>query len=126
MHAAKGLEGDYVVVVGLCAGRCGFPTEMTDDPLIQLVLAGREANPNAEERRLLYVAVTRARRRAYLLEEGGPRSAFVEELLNAGDGIGIFGMPLEADAPCPECRKGRLVPREGQDGGTFYGCSYYP
>ena len=126
VHAAKGLEADYVVVVGLCAGRYGFPTEMTDDPLLELVLAGREACPNAEERRLLYVAVTRARRRAYLLEEGGPRSTFVEELLNGGDGIGIFGTPPEADAACPECRKGRMVPREGPDGGTFYGCSYYP
>ena len=45
VHAAKGLEGDYVVVVGLCAGRYGVPTVITDDPLLQLVLAGREAHP---------------------------------------------------------------------------------
>ena len=126
VHAAKGLEADYVVVLGLCAGKYGFPSEMTDDPLLELVLSGREAHPNAEERRLLYVAVTRAKRRAYLLEEGGSRSAFVEELLDAGDAIGIFGSPPAADAPCPQCRKGHLLPREGPDGSTFYGCSYYP
>ena len=127
VHGAKGLEADYVVVLGVCAGRYGFPTEMTDDPLLELVLARREAHSNAEERRLLYVAVTRARRRAYVLSEGGgPRSAFVEELLGAGDAVGVFGEPPEADALCAKCGKGRLVGREGPDGGRFYGCSYFP
>ncbi len=126
VHSAKGLEADHVVVLGLCAGRYGFPTEMTDDPLLDLVLPGRDDYPNAEERRLLYVALTRARRRAYLLEEGGPRSAFVAELLDAGDGIGVFGEPPAAAASCPGCGKGQLVLREGTNGGTFYGCSYYP
>ena len=126
VHGAKGLEADYVVVLGVCAGKYGFPSEMTDDPLLELVLAHREAHPNAEERRLLYVAVTRARRRAYVLSEGGPRSAFVEELLEAGDAVGVFGEPPKADASCPACGKGVLVGREGPDGGRFYGCSYYP
>ncbi len=125
VHAAKGLEADYVVVLGVCAGRYGFPTEITDDPLLDLVLAAPEKHPNAEERRLFYVALTRARRRTYVLEEGGPRSAFVQELLQAGGRIDSFGLPL-ADGPhCPACATGRLVRRTGRDGG-FYGCSNYP
>ena len=44
----KGLEADYVVVLGLCSGKYGFPTEITDDPLLDLVLAAPEAHPNAE------------------------------------------------------------------------------
>ena len=126
VHAAKGLEADYVVVLGVCAGRYGFPTEVTDDPLLDLVLTAPEEHPNAEERRLFYVALTRAKRRACLLEDGGPRSPFVEELLQAGGGIQTFGSPNRTDANCPECKKGRLVQRANESGGWFYGCSNYP
>ena len=62
VHHSKGLEADYVVVLGLCSGKYGFPTEIADDPLLDLVLAAPEGHPNAEERRLFYVAITRARR----------------------------------------------------------------
>ena len=126
VHAAKGLEADYVVVLGICAGRYGFPTEITDDPLLDLVLGAPEEHPNAEERRLFYVALTRAKRRTYLLQEGGPRSAFVEELLQAGGRIDTFGMPNADDPHCPECRKGQLVPRKNEAGRRLYGCSNYP
>ena len=126
VHAAKGLEDDYVVVLGICAGRYGFPTEITDDPLLDLVLAAPEEHPNAEERRLFYVALTRAKRRTYLLEEGGPRSAFIEELLLAGGRVDTFGLPNADDPHCPECSKGHLVPRTSEGGRTFYGCSNYP
>ena len=51
MHAAKGLEADYGVVLRICSGRYRFPTEMTDDPLLDLVLVAPEEHPNAEERR---------------------------------------------------------------------------
>ena len=126
VHAAKGLEADYVVVLGISAGRYGFPTAITDDPLLDLVLAVPEEHPNAEERRLFYVALTRAKRRTYLLEGSEPRSAFVEELLHAGGRIDTFGSPI-ADGPhCPECKKGRLVARTSESGRVFYGCSNYP
>ena len=126
VHAAKGLEADYVVVLGICAGRYGFPTEITDDPLVDLVLAAPEEHANAEERRLFYVALTRARRRTFLLEEGKSRSAFVDELLRAGGRIDMFGLRNADDPHCPECRMGRLVPRTGEGGRGFYGCSNYP
>ena len=127
VHRAKGLEADYAVVLGLCAGRYGFPVEIADDPLLDLVMSASEAHPNAEERRLLYVALTRARRQAYLLAEGGPPSAFVTELLNDGYDIQEFGRPRESDVPCPRCGEGCLERRENaRDGGIFYGCSNWP
>ena len=126
VHAAKGLEADYVVVLGVCAGRYGFPTEVTDDPLLDLVLTAPEEYPNAEERRLFYVALTRAKRRACLLEKGGPRSPFIEELLLAGGDIQTFGSKNATDPNCPECKKGHLVQRTNESGSRFYGCSNYP
>ena len=126
VHSTKGLEADYVVVLGICTGRYGFPTEMTDDPLLELVLAAPEEHPNAEERRLFYVALTRAKRQTYLLEQNGPRSAFIEELLQAGGRIDTFGSTTTDNQHCPECGTGRLVPRKGEDRRGFYGCSNYP
>ena len=124
VHGAKGLEADYVVLLGLCTGKYGFPVEIADDPLIDLVLSAPETHPNAEERRLLYVALTRARRQAFLLAEGGPPSAFVTELIEGGFDVEYFGRLPEDDVPCPVCLQGHLQPRENpRDGSTFYGCS---
>ncbi|MFQ5540648.1 MAG: ATP-dependent helicase [Candidatus Paceibacteria bacterium] len=54
VHAAKGLEFGYVFVTGLEEGL--FPHEKD----------GMDADDPEEERRLFYVALTRAKRRAYL------------------------------------------------------------
>ena len=127
VHSSKGLEADYVVVLGLCSGRYGFPAEIADDPLLDLVLAAPEAHPNAEERRLLYVAVTRARRQVFLLADGGPPSEFVTELIDRGYDIEVFGRPPESDVSCPRCVGGRLVRRKNSRiGNVFYGCSNFP
>ena len=82
------------------------------DPLLDLVMAAPEAHPNAEERRLLYVALTRARRQAYLLAEGGSPSAFVTELIDDEYDVTVFGRPPEGDVPCPQCKEGRVERRE--------------
>ena len=127
VHRSKGLEADYAVVLGLCSGKHGFPSEITDDPLLDLVLAAPEAHPNAEERRLLYVAITRARRQVYLLAEGGPPSSFARELLHGRYDVNVFGRLPQADVACPQCKEGRLERRENpRSGGTFYGCSNWP
>ena len=127
VHGSKGLEADYAVVLGLCAGRRGFPAEIADDPLLDLVLAAPDEHPNAEERRLLYVAMTRARRHIFLLADRGPPSPFVLELLDGNYDIDVFGRLPEKEAPCPRCVKGSLVRRENsRRGSAFYGCSNWP
>ena len=127
IHGCKGLETDYAVVLGLCTGKYGFPSEIDDDPLLDLVLAAPETHPNAEERRLLYVAITRARRQVYLLADGGAPSSFVNELIGQGYNVEVFGRAPEADVPCPVCIKGTLQRRENaNNGNVFYGCSNYP
>ena len=127
VHRSKGLEADYAVVLGLCTGKYGFPAEIADDPLLDLVLAAPEAHPNAEERRLLYVAVTRARRQVFLLADGGPPSEFVTELIDGGYDVEVFGRLPEGDVYCPRCTGGRLERRKSaRDGSVFYGCSNFP
>ena len=127
VHRSKGLEGDYAVVLGLCCGKHGFPAEIVDDPLLDLVLPAPEAHPNAEERRLLYVAITRVRRQVFLLADGGPPSTFVSELIDGGFDVAVFGRSPEDDVPCPRCTRGRLERRENaRNGSIFYGCSNFP
>ena len=127
VHRSKGLEADYVVVLGLCPGKYGFPTEINDDPLLDLVLAEPEGHPNAEERRLFYVAITRAKHCVYLLADDGAPSSFVKELIDGEYDVAVFGRLSENDVPCPRCAEGRLERRENaQNGGVFYGCSNWP
>ena len=126
VHTAKGLEADYVVLLDVTAGRHGFPTEMVDDPLLSLVLAAGDSFPNAEERRLFYVAMTRARIRAYLLTDDCRRSAFVDEL----ESEFYSGLVVRSDAArrvtaCPSCTGGRLEVRDGSFG-QYWRCSNSP
>ncbi len=127
VHRSKGLEADYVVVLGLCSGKFSFPAEIADDPLLDLVLAAPEGYRNAEERRLLYVALTRARRQAFLLADNGPPSSFAEELIEGGYDITVIGRTLDEDVACPNCGEGKLSRRKNKrDGSTFFGCSNWP
>ncbi len=128
IHGSKGLEADYAIVLGVITGKYAFPSEIDDDPLLNLVLAAPDAHPNAEERRLLYVALTRAKRQVFLLSEGGESpSAFVTELTDKGFNVGVFGRMPEGDVPCPRCVKGRLLRRKNaRNENSFFGCSNYP
>lgn len=80
VHKAKGSEADYVVLLNAEDGTYGFPNQIADDPLVQLVLAKPERYPFAEERRLFYVAMTRTRNRTYILEPKQKVSSFILDL----------------------------------------------
>ena len=110
IHQAKGLEFDTVFVPGLVEGRL---PQSGRSPLFELpasilepLVRGRE-DVVAEERRLLYVAMTRARRRLFLTRAshygGGRRwrdSRFLDELRVAGSRT-IRERTTEAIAPPP-------------------------
>jgi DNA helicase-4 len=80
IHASKGQQADYVRVVGLKEGRDGFPAPVRESVIEQALLPVPEDFPDAEERRLLYVALTRARHRVWLLFNKEEPSGFVEIL----------------------------------------------
>ena len=112
VHKAKGLEEDYAVVLDLKNDRRGFPSQIEDDPLLELVLpsAGEGAYPFAEERRLFYVAMTRARRGVYLVTDPERPSAFVLELLRESGDLQKIGEFPPTGPSCPRCLSGHLVP----------------
>ena len=123
VHRAKGREADYVVVLDLKDDRLGFPSKVEDEPLMDLVLppmSGR-AYPHPEERRLFYVAMTRARIGAYLIADPTRPSPFVEELLRESAGLREIG---EVAPECPRCHIGVLLVKDGIYG-RFWGCSEY-
>ena len=125
-HGAKGLEADYVILDNLRGGKWGFPSGVEDDPLLDLVLAEPEPFPRAEERRLFYVAITRARRRVFLISDPDDESPFVREILaDAGYEKAVQGDTSGQSSGCPNCHRGQLRRRDGKSG-VFYGCSKYP
>ncbi|STV36790.1 DNA helicase IV [Klebsiella pneumoniae] len=67
IHASKGQQADYVIVLGLQEGEDAFPAPARESIMEQALLPQPEDFPDAEERRLLYVALTRARHRVWLL-----------------------------------------------------------
>jgi DNA helicase-4 len=126
VHRSKGLQADYVVLLDVTSGRYGFPSEIADDPLLSMVLAEPDPFAHAEERRLFYVALTRARRRVFVLTRETQPSAFVEELLGPAYAGLVEGPARWAERPpCPECG-GTLTERVSRSGQRFWGCLDYP
>ncbi|MCE0814853.1 DNA helicase IV [Buttiauxella sp. S04-F03] len=84
IHASKGQQADYVVVLGLQQGKDGFPAVARESVMEKALLPQPEDYPDAEERRLLYVAMTRARHRVWLLFNKQEPSSFVDILKHLG------------------------------------------
>ena len=123
IHASKGLEADHVVLLNADSGRTGFPSEMVDDPLLSLVSPEIEAFENAEERRVMYVAMTRARHTLTILASKSRPSSFVTELAKE-PAYAVAALAEEELAhECGECG-GRLIDVRGQDGRIWYRCEH--
>lgn len=84
IHASKGQQADYVVILGLQQGKDGFPAVARESVMEEALLPQPEDYPDAEERRLLYVAMTRARHRVWLLFNKKEPSSFVDILKQLG------------------------------------------
>lgn len=119
---AGGLPADYVVVPGM--EKKGFPSERMGDPVLGPAMPGCDNFPYAEERRLFYVALTRARRSVALFAVAGRTSAFINELIEQGAVamVNARGQTV-SEVVCPKCRKGVMVPKSGRFG-DFQGSSF--
>src|SRR5690606_22935391 len=126
VHSSKGTEADNVIVLNLRNHLLGFPNKMTDDPVLSLLLSGSEEYRFAEERRLLYVALTRTKNEVVLLVPSDV-SLFAEELLTDNNYLLSNSEGTLNATNCPYCKTGKLVTRQNSSNGYhFLGCSHYP
>jgi DNA helicase IV len=127
VHASKGLGADFVILLGVDKGKMGFPCEIEDDPLLDIVMAQQEEFHFSEERRLFYVALTRTKEKLFIVSDIHNGSEFIKEIVedNTEDEIQFLNERDYVAKYCPECELGSLVEKETEKG-SFYGCSNYP
>ena len=81
VHKSKGLEADYVILLQCNKDTYGFPSLVSDDPVLSYVLTESDQFPYGEERRLFYVAITRAKIKTLVVYDKRFPSVFVDEFL---------------------------------------------
>lgn len=120
VHKAKGLEADIVIVINCNSGKHGFPSGMSDDNVLNLLLSKADQFENGEERRLFYVAMTRAKEQVYFVADSTYKSKFITELEVGGTETIV--------KKCPKCLTADLTMKNGITKGkqwAFYGCSNF-
>ena len=88
VHKSKGLEADYVIVLQCNKDTFGFPSMVSDDPVLESVLTKSDKFPYGEERRLFYVAITRAKVQTVVLYNRSHPSVFVDEFMRPEKPLG--------------------------------------
>ncbi len=127
VHKSKGLEADNVVLLNFTNQKLGFPNQIADDKVLDLVLTNAENFRFAEERRLFYVAITRTKNRTFVLTDNAIPSIFFKEFNESKNVcfISIKKQQTNADTLCPRCKTGNLLKVE-HNGKYFIGCSNFP
>lgn len=123
-HRSKGAEADHVILPAMLER--GFPNLRADDPVLALAMPSGDTFPLGEERRLFYVALTRARRSVAMFTVTGRRSSFLSELVQQGavEVTDVEGRSID-ETPCPACGTGVIVKKTGRHG-DFHACTGYP
>ena len=98
VHSSKGLEAEYVIILNCSQDGGGFPSRVSDDPILGYVLSEIDTFEYSEERRLFYVAITRASCHTIVMYNQNMPSVFVTEMTEKDDN----------SLHCPVCKKGRL------------------
>lgn len=119
VHSAKGKEADHVLLLNCNEGINGFPSLITDDAILKYLLSSEENYDNAEERRLFYVAITRARKHMYVMYDQKSPSPFIND---------FQPVVLPGEYLCPLCLDGKVVVKRqsrATNGSlvTDYGCT---
>jgi DNA helicase-4 len=125
-HSSKGLEADHVIIPKMTSETLGFPSQVADDPVLQLAMPSEDSFEFAEERRLFYVALTRSRSTVTLITVAHKESSFILELVR-DEQISVQSVDGKAESSvvCSRCEQGFLVQRNGPYG-FFLGCSRFP
>ena len=131
-HSSKGLTYDNVIIINAENSVYGFPSQIEDDPVLNLVVSIDRSYEFAEERRLFYVALTRTRNRVFILSPLIRPSKFVLELMKY-DNVVVHGKInpvyeeiIKHDKKCPICGYPMQLRKNKTYGLTLYMCTNDP
>ena len=136
VHQSKGLECDYIILLNCNGGTIGFPSQISDSPLLKYVLSEPDSYAFSEERRVFYVGITRAKKHTWVLYDMNNPSQFVKEFVQTLEPETKIGAGIPESELCPKCHCGRIkvvkkgVAVNGNPYTTFacsnekYGCDY--
>lgn len=136
IHQSKGLECDYIILLNCNGGTIGFPSQISDSPVLKYVLSEPDAYAFSEERRVFYVGITRAKKHTWVLYDINNPSPFVKEFVKTLEPETRPGAGIPDSELCPKCHCGRIkvikkgVAVNGNPYTTFsctnekYGCDY--
>ena len=80
IHAAKGLEADYVIIIQVINDWLGFPNKLSPSYFMTFIQDWDKDDKFDEERRLFYVALTRAKKGVYIFTTKSRESKYISEL----------------------------------------------
>ena len=135
VHQSKGLECDYIILLNCNGGAIGFPSQISDSPVLRYVLSEPDGYAFSEERRVFYVGITRAKKHTWVLYDMNNPSPFVKEFVKTLEPDTKPNAIPESEL-CPKCHCGRIkvikkgVAVNGNPFTTFacsnekYGCDY--
>lgn len=107
VHRSKGLGYDNVIIINMSEGKYGFPCQVEKDPIMRLVTKEDDSIEFAEERRLMYVALTRTKNKVFIMAPASSPSRFLIELAKQNDLPNRDKLPKEIVSvkkkKCPEC-----------------------
>ena len=136
VHQSKGLECDYIILLNCNGGQIGFPSQISDNPILKYVLSEPDAYAFSEERRIFYVGITRAKKHTWVLYDIRNPSPFVLEFVKTLKPDVKPGSDIPKSERCPKCHCGRIkVVKTGKavNGNPYsvlacsnekYGCDY--
>ena len=138
VHKAKGTEADFVILLDTGPPRAGEAASNRALESALKVFRGPDT-PKEEERRIWYVALTRARRKVYVIvaADTESHSPYVDELYHNEEGrydvgedeLAEFLVPMRPLVPCPACQgRGRttaVLALRDRSSGRFAGCTSF-
>lgn len=128
VHKSKGLEADNMVLLNFKDAITGFPSQIKNDPVLSLVLPDENNYPYEEERRLLYVALTRTKNRSYIIADLEHPSQFLNDFVGQ-ENVKFVNQNAKKNKEkklyCPYCQKG-ILQIVGTGDKAFVACSNSP
>lgn len=136
VHQSKGLECDYIILLNCNGGTIGFPSQISDSPVLKYVLSEPDAYAFSEKRHVFYVGIIRAKKHTWVVYDINNPSPFVKEFVQTLEPEVKPGAGIPEEELCPQCHCGRIkvikkgIAVNGNPYTTFacsnekYGCDY--